>query len=212
MLPGGGEIGCNSWPAGLQEGGRGAHRAHEWKQSILGLKSQWLGDQEASRPAPRGPGNNGASFLCGTICSRSTCLSSWGLRTEPGQLAVSLELRVEAAGPEGALYPRGWGPRHITWLKMTLPFPFSSLVGASGLLRGSLISDSVLGTQTIHSPTMQLSHSCHMSALCWARSQAICQQVSLTGCSALSSGKSGVRASFPQRNLQTSGEETDKPP
>lgn len=187
------------------------HRAHKWKQSILGLKSQWLGDQEASRPAPWGPGNNGASFLCGTICSCSTCLSSAGVRTEPGQLAVSLELRVEAAGPEAALYRRGWGPRHVTWLKTALPFPFTSR-GSIRPPEGITNSDSVLGTQTIHSPTMQLSHSCHMSAPCWARSQAICQQVSLTGCSALSLGKSGVRASFPQRNLQTSGEETDKPP
>lgn len=90
---------------GLWEEGRGTLRDHEWKQNILELKSQWLEDQEASGPAPRDPGDNLASFLCGTICSCSTCFSSWGILKEPGRLTVSLGFEGEACRAGGRPSP-----------------------------------------------------------------------------------------------------------
>lgn len=115
-------------------------RDHKWKQNILELKSQWLEDQEASGPAPRDPWDNLASFLYGTICSCSTCFSSWGMLKVPGQLAVSLGLRVKTAGPEADPHPSGQG---------CVPIPLCSSPALSGehsvFPTASLVPSSVSG-------------------------------------------------------------------
>ena len=102
----------------------------------LGTEVTMAGGPGSQQAGPQEPWDSKASFLCGRLCSRSTCLSSWGLRTEPGQRAVSLELRVETAGPDAALHRRGQGLRHIIRLKTALPFPL--------LFLGSVSSDWII--------------------------------------------------------------------
>lgn len=48
------------------------------------------------------------------------------LGTSDGTWPACCQLGAEGRGwgPEAALYSRGWGSRHITWLKTVLPFPF----------------------------------------------------------------------------------------
>lgn len=86
--------------------------------------------------------------------------------TWPACCQLGAEGRGCGAGGSALLQGLGLQAHHLA--EDGSAFPLSSLMGTSCLLRGSLISDSVLGTQTIHSSTMQLSHSCHMSAPCWA--------------------------------------------
>lgn len=112
-------------------------RDHEWKQNILELKSQWLEVEEARGLAPRDPWDNLASFLYGTICSHSTCFSSWATLKLPGQLAVSLEPRVKTAGPEADPHPSGQG---------CMPIPLCSSPALAGSISSSLVSSSVSGT------------------------------------------------------------------
>lgn len=98
--------------AGLWEGGRGALGAHEWKQNVLELKSQCLGDQEVSS-RPWGPWDSRTSFLCGTACSHSTYSSFWGFRRN---LAAHCQIGAEGynCGARGGPPREGPGLRHIT--------------------------------------------------------------------------------------------------
>lgn len=59
---------------------------HEWKQNVLEPKSQWMEDQEASRPGPWGqPG----LFPLWDCLLPQHLLILWGLLKEPGRLPVS---------------------------------------------------------------------------------------------------------------------------
>lgn len=111
-----------SWP--LEE--EGCLGGHKWKQNVLELKSQWLEDQEAGGAGSQGPWGRQDSFLCGAICSRSTCSSSWGPPKESGQLTVSLELKVKTMGWRQTLMQGARGsrasPPDPASLKTALPF------------------------------------------------------------------------------------------
>lgn len=87
--------------AGQSASGREARGTQGPRMETEHLRTEVVmaGGPGSQQTGPQRPWDSQASFLCGTICSRSTCLSSWGLLKEPGQLAVSLELRVSTAAP-----------------------------------------------------------------------------------------------------------------
>lgn len=103
----------------------------------LGTEATKAGGPGSQQAGPQEPWDSKASFVCGRLCCRSTCLYSWGLRKEPGQRAVSLELRVETAGPDAALHPRGRRLRYIIRLKTALPSPLlflGSITSSDGII------------------------------------------------------------------------------
>lgn len=122
-------------PASGREGGRGLSGmgGAQMETERLGTEVTMAGGPGSQQAGLRGPWDSRASFLCGTICSHSTCLFSRGLLKESGQLLISLERGGENCGVEVDLHARGQGSCTSLSTEDSAFFPCSFL-GASSLM------------------------------------------------------------------------------